>query len=716
MELSLFNGMTCKSPTRGTIEGVASIVQSDAKLKVLTESYRKTGDKEFKRRAPLFAVACLFEGGKGRENITRLTGCSLVDFDHTVSEERRGKSEESNGPDEIAKELNLLKAKITADPHTLLCYITMSGNGLRVIYKYYLPESHTDAMDDIVSHYQQAFFAGNAYYAQLIGCETDGQCKNITRLSGLAYDPEVYFNPDAVPFTAKEIARHSDSSAKESKEQRQLKRIEEYYQHIIAPKLASDGIRFEPGSHNEYVMRTGYMMAQKRYNRKAAIEWATEKFGQYKDTPQVFKSCFEAYAHKLASDKKACRDDGGGGKPPKYASVEEIKTFLDGHVSLRFNEITMRAEYQEKEEHPWLPISDRMVNSLWSQMSSVARVNIQDMYRVIDSDYVRPYHPFAEYLKNLCTSVESVGEKDYIRELAGTVRVRGGAEAQERWYVYLKKWLVGMVAGWVSDGVVNNVVLVLIGEQGAYKTTWLSNLLPPGLRQYFYVKTNAHRMSRDDLLTLAQYGLVCCEELDTMRPAELNQLKAAVTMPSIDERAAYARYHEHRQHIASFCGTGNNLQFLSDTTGNRRWLPFEVESILSPRDHPFAYEGIYAQAYALYKSGFRYWFDRDEVDAQNAYNRLFETPHIERELVDLYFRKPLEGENGDFMSVARALQLISYGISQKLSSTNVSRAFTELGFKRVRTNRSRGYLVVCRTAEEMKAYQMTQALNAESDE
>ena len=89
-------------------------------------------------------------------------------------------------------------------------------------------------------------------------------------------------------------------------------------------------------------------------------------------------------------------------------------------------------------------------------------------------------------------------------------------------------------------------------------------------------------MSKDDLLTLTQYALVCCEELDTMRPAELNQLKATVTMTSIDERAAYAYYHEHRKHIASFCGTGNNPQFLSDPTGNRRWLPFEVESIVSP--------------------------------------------------------------------------------------------------------------------------------------
>jgi hypothetical protein len=28
-----------------------------------------------------------------------------------------------------------------------------------------------------------------------------------------------------------------------------------------------------------------------------------------------------------------------------------------------------------------------------------------------------------------------------------------------------------MVAGWVDESVVNNVILVLIGEQGSYKTT-----------------------------------------------------------------------------------------------------------------------------------------------------------------------------------------------------------------------------------------------------
>ena len=435
----------------------------------------------------------------------------------------------------------------------------------------------------------------------------------------------------------------------------------------------------------------------------------------------------------------------------------------------------------------WQPVSDRIVNTLWSQMSSVMRVNIQDIYRVIESDYVPAFNPFVEYLERLPEWHES--DHDYIADLAATVKIKGEQEPMESQQAdsslftlrsslisqeeapkeaslkgtsqeeaskeeaqaadsslftlrsslnpplrsslisqagpsqqadfslftfpfSLKKWLVGMVAGWISEDVVNNVILVFIGEQGAYKTTWFNYLLPPQLKQYFYTKTNANRMTRDDLLTLAQYGLVCCEELDTMRPAELNQLKAAVTMPSIDERAAYAHFHEHRKHIASFCGTGNNVSFLSDPTGNRRWLPFEVESIVSPREHPFCYEGIYSQALALYKSGFTFWFTKEEIQEQNRHNRKFETPRLEYELVDLYFRKPLEHENSMFMTSSRVLQVIGSGITQKLSATRIGMAFNELGFKRVRYHGIRGYLVMQRTAEEIMAYQKSMAMHS----
>ena len=724
MNVSIFHDMTCKLPLPGLLEGVANLIRTDEKLAVFTRSYRQTGSKTFKNESQLFAVPCLFEGGKGRSNIRQLTGMSLVDFDHAIGSEERGvKSEESISDGEwkafVAKELNILKRKAIADPHTLLCYITMSGNGLRVIFTYEIAPEFSGVPKDeeevkkFEAYYQQAFYAGNAYYEKLLGAKADMQCKNITRLSGLAHDPEVFLRPqsEVIPFTAEEISTAATAYVKQSKEDKQMQRIQTYFDTLIAPQLAKAKIEFRSGCHNDYVMRVGYKLAERRFSKKVALRWAMQKFGKdYPDTEQVINSCF---ANASPHGKQ-----GGGGDnrgDSKTATVEEIKSFLDGHISLIFNEITSRVEYEipadNTDIHRFMPVNDRIVNSLWSQMSTITRVNIQDMYRVIESDYVPVFNPFKEYLNNL----SKPGEQDYIRELAQTVRVKGGEQEQKLWHLYLKKWLVGMVASWISEDVVNNVILVLIGEQGAYKTTWFNYLLPPPLKQYFYTKTNANRMSKDDILTLAQYALVCCEELDTMRPAELNQLKAAVTMPSIDERAAYAHYHEHRKHIASFCGTGNNTQFLSDPTGNRRWLPFEVESILSPREHPFHYEGIYAQALSLYTSGFQYWFTKEEIQELNRHNKQFETPHLEHELVDLYFRRPIDSELGEFISVARALQMISNGISQKLSAVNVGRAFSDLGFKRVRTNSSRGFIVVCRTPEEIKAYQHRLLMDAEPD-
>ena len=838
--VSSFENFTSKRPVSLSLDAIANFMRCDQRLESLTKAYRQTGSKHIKMETPLFAVACFFDGGKGKENIKGLTGLSMVDFDHISP----------SGPLK-EEELSALRSKIADDPHTVMCYTTISGNGLRIIFRYDQPQSKTQGVDDhVLEQYKAAFYAGNAYYEKLLGMKADMQCKNITRLSGIAHDPDVFFrDPDkAEAFTLDEVAAAASQHAKESKEEKQMKRIQTYYDSLVAPMLARKGYKFQPSCHNDYVMRVGYMLAERRFSKKVVVRWALRMFGaDYSGTEQVINSCFASSSSRGRDGGRAGQDDA------RTASVDEIKAFLDGRVRLRYNVITSRVECLLTGENTnnsssglntnltndtnnslgglntnltndtnnslsglntnhtndtnnslgvntnltndtnnslgvntnltcpqWQPVSDRIVNTLWSQMSSVMRVNIQDIYRVIESDYVPAFNPFIEYLESLPEWHE--GDHDYIADLAATVKIKGEQEpiesqqaaslkgtstkeisqegasqagasqegasqegtAQEEasqatdsslftfrsslpsqagpsqqadfslftFPFSLKKWLVGMVAGWISEDVVNNVILVFIGEQGAYKTTWFNYLLPPQLKQYFYTKTNANRMTRDDLLTLAQYGLVCCEELDTMRPAELNQLKAAVTMPSIDERAAYAHFHEHRKHIASFCGTGNNVSFLSDPTGNRRWLPFEVESIVSPREHPFCYEGIYSQALALYKSGFMFWFTKEEIQEQNRHNRKFETPRLEYELVDLYFRKPLEHENSMFMTSSRVLQVIGSGITQKLSATRIGMAFNELGFKRVRYHGIRGYLVMQRTAEEIMAYQKSMAMHS----
>ena len=251
-----------------------------------------------------------------------------------------------------------------------------------------------------------------------------------------------------------------------------------------------------------------------------------------------------------------------------------------------------------------------------------------------------------------------------------------------------------MVASLLDENVVNHEILVLIGRQGIYKTTWLNNLLPPHLRKYFYLKSNSRNISKDDLLTLSEFAIVCLEELDEMEGREVNQLKALTTMRHVNERAAYAHYKENRPHIASLCGTGNNLHFLTDLTGNRRWMPFEVESIDNPYLNQPDYEGVYAQAHALLQGGFHFWLEKDETEALNLHNKYFEVPCIEKELIQVYFRRPKPGDDCSFLSNSQIMMRLESGIRHKLSAVKIGQAMKQEGYESVRKNGKRGYRVI----------------------
>ena len=419
-----------------------------------------------------------------------------------------------------------------------------------------------------------------------------------------------------------------------------------------------------------------------------------------------------------------------------YATVEEIKQMVSNRVMLRYNEVRRRTEVHWLSEGPVIQeneqglltifgeegavsdgyrnLGDRDINTLWGELCEEKPVIKQHLQNIIESDFVPSYHPFRHYLEHLPDWKQEDG--DNILLLAMSVNVKGDTDEQLLFYQYLKKWLVAMVASWINPTVVNNVMLVLIGEQGSYKTTWFSHLLPPQLREYFYTKTNSGMVSKDDLLVLSQYGLVCWEELDSMLPKELNKLKAAMTMPSINERGAYERYHENRPHVASFCGTGNNVQFLSDTTGTRRWLPFEVKSIESPLTTPFDYDGIYSQAYALYKNGFRYWFDRAEIEQLQQHNKAFETSQSANELVDEHFRKPVGIEGGDFLPASVILQLVGGVNMRELSAATLGRALTAMGFESKLVHGLRRYRVVRRTEAEKELHRHLQEMGGEGGE
>jgi len=401
----------------------------------------------------------------------------------------------------------------------------------------------------------------------------------------------------------------------------------------------------------------------------------------------------------------------------QQATPREIEAFLKSRIFLRRNIVKGRPEYREpyvpgaegQRQYEWQLFDNTMLNTLWADLRDERRVTRDEVYSVINSKRFPAFHPFHAYLDSL---PPWDGQTDHIIGLAMTVIVEGSVEKQMLFVEYLRKWLVAMVAGWIDDQEVNSEMLIFIGRQGIYKTTWFRYLLPPELQQYYCTKVDSGQMQKDDRLKLSQYGLICCEELDTMSSSEMNNLKTVMTMTEIDERAPFDRFAEKRKHIASYCGTGNNLKFLNDKTGTRRFLPFEIKSIDNPRTHPVDYEGVFSQAYALYRQGFRYYFSKEEEQVLLEHNRRFETPRPEEELIDYYFRKPKDDETGEVMPTTIAMQVVCRGTWVRTTAEAMSRAFTNLDYEYCEMEEGAGFRVIQRTDDEIRQRAVSLAYQA----
>ncbi|MBQ8386113.1 MAG: hypothetical protein IJX48_01520 [Paludibacteraceae bacterium] len=283
------------------------------------------------------------------------------------------------------------------------------------------------------------------------------------------------------------------------------------------------------------------------------------------------------------------------------------------------------------------------------------------------------------------------------------------SEADRLWRVCFKKWFVAMVTSWMKDEVVNHQVLVLIGKQGIFKTTWLEHLIPPHLRAYACKLANSNDLNKDERLRIAEFGLISLDEIDSMNNRELNQLKSVITATDVNERAAYAYTKERRVRLASFCASGNRRDFLTDITGNRRWLPFEVESIQNPFYTLLPYERMYAQAWALAQDPlFSYWFDLDEIEVLEEHNQHFRDESNEEQLLPILFDVPAEGR-GEFMTTAQISErLVTYGnIKKPMALGRLGVLMGSMGYRSVtrgnRQARLRGWIVYQRDTEEIAA-------------
>ena len=386
----------------------------------------------------------------------------------------------------------------------------------------------------------------------------------------------------------------------------------------------------------------------------------------------------------------------------------------------------------------WREMTKNDINSIVCHCAQECDVNItsREVMTALQSDLIPDVHPLREYILSL--KPYAPDQPDWIDFVASQVKVRdsessgvqelrssgvtseqaqsatepsepltSGYSASRLWRGCFKKWFVAMVASWMKDEVVNHQVLVLIGKQGIYKTTWLEHLIPPHLRAYACKLANSNDLNKDERLRIAEFGLISLDEIDSMNNRELNQLKSVITATDVNERAAYAYTKERRIRLASFCASGNRRDFLTDITGNRRWLPFEVESIQNPFHTLLPYEQMYAQAWALAQDPFfSYWFDLDEIEVLEQHNQHFRDESNEEQLLPILFDVPAEGK-GEFLTTAQISErLITYGnIKKPMALSRLGMLLGAHGFqkKTIGVQRLRGWLVYQRSMDEINA-------------
>ena len=383
----------------------------------------------------------------------------------------------------------------------------------------------------------------------------------------------------------------------------------------------------------------------------------------------------------------------------------EIEAYLSTHYEFRYNTVLGRTEYHSKSNDDFVKVGRYEINTLRREIDNDIGIitSSDNLYSIIESSFSPRINPIQEYFKGLplidigddsscggsysSSVVPSSFSLKAIPDLASCVVVRNS----QKWLPYLTKRLVAVVANAMDDRECrNHTCLVLTGEQGKSKTTFFDLLCPPALHGYSYTGKK-YPQEKDTLTYIGQNLIVNIDDqLKALNKRDENELKNLITCPMVKYRMPYDKYVEEHPHLASFVASVNGNDFLTDPTGSRRFLPFEVLSIDIKRAKAISMDSVYAEAKALLKSGFRYWFDDDEIAELYRESEDFQVQTAEMELLLRCFEKPTEDENYLLMTTTEILTYLGIYTHQPLVAKRMGEALKKAEYIKVSKRRNGG--------------------------
>lgn len=361
---------------------------------------------------------------------------------------------------------------------------------------------------------------------------------------------------------------------------------------------------------------------------------------------------------------------------------EKIEQYLSSQYNFRYNLIKSRVEYKKINSTTHFKAAKKIdINSFRRELYSKHGINTtsENIRCILESDFSEKIHPIQDYFNKLPKVNPEI--KNGIQELAKTVQVKNS----EKWEEYLTKWLVGVVANAINDdGCQNHTCLVLTGEQGKFKTTWLDNLCPKPLKSYLYTG-KIDPQNKDVQTLLAEYFLINIDDqLIELNKKDENQLKSLITTPSVKYRRPYDIYIEEYPHLASFMASVNGTDFLTDPSGSRRFLPFQVISIDINKTLSINIDLVYSEVLWLLNKRFRYWFDDNEINELHQQNSMFQVQSREFEVLMQAFQKPETKDKSEyFMTTSQIINYLNSCTNLKFNEKKMGEALRKAGFERI---------------------------------
>lgn len=596
-------------------------------------------------------------------------------------------------------EADAVKERVKELPQTYLAFTGSSGKSVKIWVRFTYP-------DDLlpVGREQAELFHAHAYrlavkfYQPQLPFDIDLKEPSLEQYCRLTYDPDLYFNPEAMPIYMKQpMAMPTEMTYREQvqTEASPLQRLAPGYEshHALSVLFEAafaraldeqqDGYSLGDDIHSLLVCLAGHCF-RAGIPEEDTVRWTRAHYRLPEDDFLIRETVRNVYrTSKGFADKSSLL--------PEQLFVMQMDEFMKRRYEFRFNQLTSQVECRQRNSFDFYfrPVDRRLMASItMNAQYEGLKLWDKDVVRYLNSDRVPLYQPVEEFLYGL----PHWDGKDHIGDLARRVPCDN-----PHWEQLFRRWFLGMVAHWrgLSKNHANSTSPILVGPQAYRKSTFCRLILPPCLQAYYTDSIDFSR-KRDAELYLNRFLLINMDEFDQIGINQQSFVKHILQKPVVNTRRPNASAVEELRRYASFIGTSNHKDLLTDTSGSRRYIGVEVTGVIDVV-RPIDYEQLYAQAMAALYHNERYWFDEKEEAILTEANQEFEQSPAIEQLFLVYYRAAEDEEEGEWLLAADLLQRIQKASKMKFSPGQVNyfgRILQRLGVKSYRKTRGVYYHVV----------------------